>query len=436
MTSLVLSPADETRRRGLRRMRTLALSLLLLAAVVFLLTLHRDGAWGFVNAAAEAAMVGALADWFAVTALFRHPMGVPVPHTAIIPNRKDALGQSLQEFVTDHFLTADVARDRVASADVARRLGRWLEDEGHSTRVVAEVATATGRALRVLHPDEVRSLVLGSMLPRLVEEPLSPVAGRLLEEIVRDGAHHGLVDIALVEAHSWLSANQRTVARVMAARAPWWSPQWLDDKVIDRVHHEALAWVADVRDNPRHPARGALDDLLSQLGRDLQDDPATMERFEAMKTNVLTHPQVGDTVIAVWESVRTALLSALADEDGPLRRRAGEALRSLGRAAAAGRRAACPRRRARHRRGRVGGRDLRPRDRHRDLHDREPLGRQGGRRADRAARRPRPAVHPDQRHRGRRPGGPGHPRRDAAGLSGCAGGRLPGRGAAGSPSAG
>ena len=330
MTSLVLSPADEMRRRGLRRMRTLALSLLLLAAVVFLLTLHRDGAWGFVNAAAEAAMVGALADWFAVTALFRHPMGVPVPHTAIIPTRKDALGQSLQEFVTDHFLTVDVARDRVASADVARRLGRWLEDEGHSTRVVAEVATATGRALRVLHPDEVRSLVLGSMLPRLVEEPLSPVAGRLLEEIVRDGAHHGLVDIALVEAHSWLSANQRTVARVMAARAPWWSPQWLDDKVIDRVHHEALAWVADVRDNPRHPARGALDDLLSQLGRDLQDDPSTMERFEALKTNVLTHPQVGDTVIAVWESVRTALLSALADEDGPLRRRAGEALRSLG----------------------------------------------------------------------------------------------------------
>ena len=330
MTSLVLSPADETRRRGLRRMRTLALSLLLLAAVVFLLTLHRDGAWGFVNAAAEAAMVGALADWFAVTALFRHPMGVPVPHTAIIPTRKDALGQSLQEFVTDHFLTADVARDRVASADVARRLGRWLEDEGHSTRVVAEVATATGKALRVLHPDEVRSLVLGSMLPRLVEEPLSPVAGRLLEEIVRDGAHHGLVDIALVEAHSWLSSNQRTVARVMAARAPWWSPQWLDDKVIDRVHHEALAWVADVRDNPRHPARRALDDLLSQLGRDLQDDPSTMERFEALKTNVLTHPQVGDTVIAVWESVRTALLSALADEDGPLRRRAGEALRSLG----------------------------------------------------------------------------------------------------------
>ena len=90
MTTLLLGPADEVRRRGLRRMRAIALSLLLLAAVVFLLTLHRDGAWGFVNAAAEAAMVGALADWFAVTALFRHPLGLPVPHTAIIPTRKDA----------------------------------------------------------------------------------------------------------------------------------------------------------------------------------------------------------------------------------------------------------------------------------------------------------------------------------------------------------
>ena len=187
MTTLLLGPADEVRRRGLRRMRAIALSLLLLAAVVFLLTLHRDGAWGFVNAAAEAAMVGALADWFAVTALFRHPLGLPVPHTAIIPTRKDALGQSLQEFVSDHFLTADVARDRVASADVARRAGRWLEDEGHSTRVVAEVATATATGLRALHQDEVRSLVVGSMLPRLVEEPLSAVAGRLLGEVVRDG---------------------------------------------------------------------------------------------------------------------------------------------------------------------------------------------------------------------------------------------------------
>ena len=235
MTTLLLGPADEVRRRGLRRMRAIALSLLLLAAVVFLLTLHRDGAWGFVNAAAEAAMVGALADWFAVTALFRHPLGLPVPHTAIIPTRKDALGQSLQEFVSDHFLPPTSP-----ATGWPRPTWRGGPAGGWRTRATAPGSSPRWRprrdGLRALHHDEVRSLVVGSMLPRLVDEPLSAVAGRLLGEVVRDGAHHGLVDLAVVEAHAWLSDNQRTVARVMAARAPWWSPQWLDDKVIDRVH--------------------------------------------------------------------------------------------------------------------------------------------------------------------------------------------------------
>src|SRR5665811_821390 len=126
MTTMVLSPADLSRRRGLRRMRVVALSLLLFAAMVFIATRNRDGAWGYVNTTAEAAMVGALADWFAVTALFRHPMGIPIPHTAIIPNRKDTLGQSLEEFVTGNFLTVDAARERVVHADVVRRVGRCL----------------------------------------------------------------------------------------------------------------------------------------------------------------------------------------------------------------------------------------------------------------------------------------------------------------------
>ena len=120
MTALLLSRADLARKRGLRRMRAVALSLLVLAALVFILTRRLDGAWGFVNATAEAAMVGALADWFAVTALFRHPLGIPIPHTAIIPNRKDTLGQSLEEFVTGNFLTEHAARERVVAADVSR----------------------------------------------------------------------------------------------------------------------------------------------------------------------------------------------------------------------------------------------------------------------------------------------------------------------------
>jgi uncharacterized membrane-anchored protein YjiN (DUF445 family) len=131
LTTMLLSPADLLRKRSLRRMRVVALSLLVLAALVFVFTRNRDGAWGFVNSTAEAAMVGALADWFAVTALFRHPLGLPIPHTAIIPNRKDTLGQSLEEFVMGNFLTVDAARERVFHADVVRRVGRWLTEEEH-----------------------------------------------------------------------------------------------------------------------------------------------------------------------------------------------------------------------------------------------------------------------------------------------------------------
>ncbi|HEY8822143.1 MAG TPA: DUF445 domain-containing protein [Dermatophilaceae bacterium] len=330
MTTMLLGPADLVRRRGLRRMRAVALSLLVLAAIVFIGTRNRDGVWGYVNATAEAAMIGGLADWFAVTALFRHPLGIPIPHTAIIPSRKDALGQSLEEFVTGNFLTADAARERVVAADVSRRVGRWLTQEEHSARVITEVARASSRALIAIKDDDVLGFVEQSLLPRLVHEPLSPVFGHFLESVVEDGAHHGLVDIALVEAHVWLAANEEAVASIVGARAPWWSPAWLDGKVIARVHREALAWVADVRDRPNHPARQALDDLLGQLALDLQHDPETIARAEALKVRVMTHPQIGPSAVGIWDALRTAILGALDDADGQLRRRGVSALTEFG----------------------------------------------------------------------------------------------------------
>jgi uncharacterized membrane-anchored protein YjiN (DUF445 family) len=330
MTTMVLSPADLLRRRGLRRMRAVALSLLVLAALVFIATRNQDGAWGFVNSTAEAAMVGALADWFAVTALFRHPLGIPIPHTAIIPTRKDALGQSLEEFVTGNFLTVDAARERVVAADVTRRVGRWLTQEQHSARVISEVAKASSRALVAIKDEDVRGFVEQSLVPRLIHEPLSPVVGHLLESVVRDGAHHGLVDIALVEAHVWLRANEGTVSSIVGARAPWWTPAWFDEKVIARLHQEALSWVAEVRDRPNHPARKALDDLLAQFALDLQHDLDTMARAEALKVRVMTHPQMGASAVAVWDAVRNACLGALDDPDGQLRRRGVDALSEFG----------------------------------------------------------------------------------------------------------
>ncbi len=321
---------DEERRRGLRRMRSLAVGLLLFAAVVFLLTRDRDGFLGFVNAGAEASMVGAIADWFAVTALFKHPLGLPIPHTALIPKRKEELGRSLEEFVGENFLQEQVIRERMQVAQLSRRLGEWLTVESHARRVVDEAASVLHIGLSKVRDADMAALVEEALLPRFLAEPVSPLAGTLLTEVVRDKAHHGLVDLALDEAHSWLRQNEETFAEIVGERAPWWSPPAINDRVTHRLHLELVAWIADIRDDPYHHARSALDALLAQLAQDLLHDPVTQERAERLKERVLAHPQVLVTATSLWNAFRAALLGALADEDGPLRRRAAGELITFG----------------------------------------------------------------------------------------------------------
>ncbi|GIL37313.1 membrane protein [Phycicoccus sp. DTK01] len=332
MSLMAESPADARRRTALRRMRLVALSLLLLAAVVFLATLRLDhgGVWGYVNTAAEAAMVGALADWFAVTALFRHPLGLPVPHTAIIPRRKNEIGRNLQEFVTENFLTVEIARERLAAADVTGRVGRWLGVARNRRRVLTEVVRVARAGLGRLTDDEVRSLVADVLVPRLVREPVSPIAGALLEGVVEESTHHGLVDLGLEQLHDWLRENPGTYADVLGSKAPWWTPPWLDDRVITWTYDQVLAWLREIRRDPRHPARLALDDLLRRLAHDLQHDADVMARAESLKERLLTHPQAAETAVGLWRSFRTSLETAMDDEHSYFHTRGDELLEHLG----------------------------------------------------------------------------------------------------------
>jgi uncharacterized membrane-anchored protein YjiN (DUF445 family) len=322
--------ADAARRRGLRRMKALALSLLVLAALIYLATRDRDGFLGYVNAGTEAAMVGAIADWFAVTALFRHPMGVPIPHTAIIPKRKESLGASLQEFVAENFLREDVVRERIATTKVAARAGGWLVEGDHAHRLVDIGSRMLADGLGRVKQSDVAAVVEEAIIPRMLDEPLGPVAGQLLDEIVRDGAHGSAVDLVLTELHRWLSANEDEITFLVGQRAPWWTPIWLDERVAARIHAEAVEWVAEIRDTPNHQARQALDKWLTKLADDLQHDAGTQERAERLKHRLLTQPQVAATAVAVWDALRRALAGSLEDPDGLVRRRALEELLSLG----------------------------------------------------------------------------------------------------------
>ncbi|MFT3875403.1 MAG: DUF445 domain-containing protein [Propioniciclava sp.] len=327
-----LSPADQRRLQRLRRMKAVALGLLGAAAVIYLATLRLDhsGVWGYVNTMAEAAMVGALADWFAVTALFRHPLGIPIPHTAIIPRKKDELAGSLQSFFADNFLTEDVVRERITDARLGRRLGGWLRQEDHARRVVDE-GVRIGRALlgRV-SDDDVRSLARDVLLPRLDREPLASVGGALLEGIVADRAHQGFVDLILRETRTWLAKHPTQFTAMLHDRAPSWAPNFVNQRIVSALYWQALDWVSRVLEDPGHPTRRSFDNLLLRIANDLQHDPAVQARFESLKGRLLTHRQLEDAVVSLWGSVRVSLESALDNPDSALRRRAAEAVEKLG----------------------------------------------------------------------------------------------------------
>jgi uncharacterized membrane-anchored protein YjiN (DUF445 family) len=314
-------------------MKAGATALLLIAAVVYVLARRAGGhGWvGYVEAAAEAGMVGGLADWFAVTALFRHPLGLPIPHTAIIPTRKDALGRNLSDFVGTNFLSEQVVRERLRNADVARRVGRWLAEPDHAARVTAELARALRGAVDVLRDEDLRAVLEPVVLRRLAALPVGPTLGRLLAQVVADKAHHRLVDLVVAAVDDWLAANREQVIDLVARQAPAWSPEFVDRAVATRIYAELARVSAEVRAQPEHAIRQALDRLLARFADDLSNDPATIERASGVLESLLAQPEVRRAFGDVISAGRRLLLEMVDDPDGELRARLSGALADLGR---------------------------------------------------------------------------------------------------------
>ena len=330
----LLSPADQERLRGLRRMKAVALGALIFMAVIFVLAFwfeHRVPWLSYVRAAAEGGMVGALADWFAVTALFRHPLGLPIPHTAIIPNRKDEIGRTLGEFVETNFLSGDVVRDKLSHTALSQRLGEWMQQPAHAERVTAEASTAASAVLRALSDDDVQSLIADLAREHLIAPDWAPSAGGWLERIVEADAHRGAVDLAVDSISSWLDANAHTFSGLVSRRLPSWVPRLAHRFVDETVYHEAQRFVQAVQADPQHPARRALDGYLARLADRLQHDPDMRDRFEGAKAAVFDSPRVISLAAEAWETAKNGLLTALADPDSGLRRRAASAVADIGR---------------------------------------------------------------------------------------------------------
>jgi uncharacterized membrane-anchored protein YjiN (DUF445 family) len=327
-----LTPAQLTKRRELRRMKAVAGGLLLVAAVVYIVTTVTGGpTWvGYVRAMAEASMVGALADWFAVTALFRRPLGLPIPHTAIIPTRKDALGENLGDFVGTNFLAENVVRERIRNVGIAARLGTWLAEPEHAERVTAELATVVRGAVAVLRDEDVQAVVEQAVVARVMAVPWGPPLGKLLGRVLEDGAHHKLVDLLCDRAYDWVKENHTTVLRVVSNRAPSWSPKFVDSLLADKVYSEILSFTWNVKTDVNHPMRLAIDTFLIEFAQDLQTDPDTMKRAEQVKHQVLEHPEVKNLINSAWGTAKRMLLDAAEDPSSQLRVRVRDGLVTLG----------------------------------------------------------------------------------------------------------
>ena len=302
-------------------MKLLALALLIVMAVIFVVAfaLQKQYPWlEYVRAAAEGGMVGALADWFAVTALFKYPMGIKIPHTAIIPRRKDQIGASLGEFVETNFLSEQVVQEKLASADIARKAGAWLSSPGGPDRVAKEGAAVIRGAFKVLNDDDVQAVIESMVRKHLLTPPWGPPVGRLAERIFDDGHHHALVDLLVDRTVDWVRDNQETVNRLVTDRSPTWVPSFVDGLVGDKVYVEILKFTRAVQSNPQHQVRQSIDKYLKELAQDLQHDPVMIARAEGIKAQVLGDPEVRELASRTWDTIKTALLTAVDDPHSEL----------------------------------------------------------------------------------------------------------------------
>jgi len=321
-------------QKGARGMRVLATAMLAGMAAVFIAATHLDElhpAWGFVRAFAEAAMVGGIADWFAVTALFRHPLGLPIPHTAIIPRNKDRIGDTLASFLRDNFLTPSVVARRMRRVDVAGAAGRFLLNPPGGGRLREGASRLIADILQSLDEERLGGLVKGAVAQRMRSMEVSPILGQSLEAAIGEDRHVPIMDAIVTWTGRTLDANEDLIRQMVHERAGWIVKlAGLDAKLADKIVDGLRKLTIDMAMDEKHPLRAKAEEGLARLASSLQHDPDTRTKVEEWKNELIANKAVTDWVEGLWENARAGLLRAARDPEAAMAGRFGEALRQLG----------------------------------------------------------------------------------------------------------
>jgi len=320
---------------GAQGMKVVATGLLVVMAAVFLAAraFEQQYPWlAYIKAFAEAAMVGGLADWFAVTALFRHPLGVPIPHTAIIPRNKDRIGEALASFIKENFLIPAVVARRMQRLDVAGAAGRFLQTPaGQGSRIRSGASRLIADVFESLDDERLGGLVKGAVSTRLRKMEVSPLLGHALASAINEDRHVPMLEAAIRWTARALDANEQLIRDMVHKKANWvLKLAGLDAKLADAIIDGLRKLTAEMSTDPAHPVRIKIEEALAQLANDLQTRVETRERVEAIKEQLLDNQSVGLWIDALWQKGRETIIRAARNPDAVLAGKLGEILKSMG----------------------------------------------------------------------------------------------------------
>lgn len=304
-------PDEVERQRRLDQMKARASGMLVVATIIFFATrlLEPRYPWlGFLRAMAEAAMVGGLADWFAVTALFRHPLGIPIPHTAIIPARKDRVARTLGAFVQHNFLTREVIEGRLRTLRVGERLASWIAQPANARTIARQAAAALAAGAQVLKDEDVQELIDHSLEQRIRNTQIAPIAGKLLSVVTEDNRHQELLDEAIALIARSVEQNHDLIRDRVQRESPWWVPTAVDEKIFQKIVTSIEKTLVEIRDDPVHPLRERFDQALRTFIQNLEHSPQTVARAEALKAEFLDAEAVRRFSASLWVDAKAALL--------------------------------------------------------------------------------------------------------------------------------
>ena len=326
------SVAVRTRRLAAARRRATAF---LGAATALFVAVTAVGAHGtllgYVQAGAEAAMVGGVADWFAVTALFRRPLGLPIPHTALIVERKDQFAATLGQFVQENFLNADVLAERIRSAGLVPRLAAWLADEANAARFAGHAADLVVNVADALRDEDVQPVLTAELTRAIDGVEVAPLAGRALRVVIAGGHHEELFNTIVSAADRYLADHHVELRDRFEDESPRWVPDTVYRMIFDRLYHRLRQRLVAMAADPDDETRRQFEQWIAGLPDRLETSPELRERGEQIKRDVLGSAELRDWSSSLWQKAKDTLRTQAADPESELRRQLAAALVAVGR---------------------------------------------------------------------------------------------------------